>query len=205
MNHTARACAALAVLLVLAVALAACSGNPKVTRVGAGSVTDLSGRWNDTDSRLVSEQMIGEMLGNRWYGNWDAANDDNPVVVVARVKNDTMEHINTGAFVADLEHELINTGKISFTAGDSDREAVRRERLDQLSNAAEETIKQFGREVGADFMLFGTVTSFVDEVAGTRAVTYQIDMYLVDIEKNLKVWAGQKKIKKIIKRPGRKL
>jgi len=205
MNHTARAYAALAALLVLAVALAACSGNPKVTRVGAGSVTDLSGRWNDTDSRLVSEQMIGEMLGNRWYGNWDAANDDNPVVVVARVKNDTMEHINTGAFVADLEHELINTGKISFTAGDSDREAVRRERLDQLSNAAEETIKQFGREVGADFMLFGTVTSFVDEVAGTRAVTYQIDMYLVDIEKNLKVWAGQKKIKKIIKRPGRKL
>jgi len=205
MNHTVRAYAVLTALLALAAALTACSGKPKVTRVGAGSVTDLSGRWNDTDSRLVAEQMIGEMLGNRWYGDWDAANDDNPVVVVARVKNDTMEHINTGAFVAGLEHELINTGKISFTAGGSDREAVRRERLDQLSSAAEETIKQFGREVGADFMLFGTVTSFVDEAAGTRAVTYQIDMYLVDIEKNLKVWAGQKKIKKIIERPGRRL
>jgi hypothetical protein len=49
-------------------------------------------------------------------------------------------------------------------------------------------------------MLFGTVASFTDQAGGTRVVTYQIDMYLVDIEKNLKVWAGQETIKKEIRR-----
>ena len=188
------------ILCIVASLLPSCSTRPRVTRIDSDEVTDLSGRWNDTDSRLVSDQMIGEMLENRWYADWTKTNEEKPVVIVGRMGNETMEHINTGAFVADLEHAIINSGKIAFVAGEKDRDEVRRERLDQLSNASEETIKEFGREIGADFMLFGSVVSFTDEVKGTKIVTYQIDMYLVDIEKNLKVWAGQKKIKKEIKR-----
>jgi len=190
----------LIILALAAALLPSCSTRPKVTRLDSNEVTDLSGRWNDTDSRLVSDQMIGEMLENRWYADWTKTNEGKPVLIVGRMRNETMEHINTGAFVADLEHAIINSGKIAFVAGEKDRDDVRRERLDQLSNASEETIKEFGREIGADFMLFGSVVSFTDEVEGTKVVTYQVDMYLVDIEQNLKTWAGQKKIKKEIKR-----
>jgi len=188
-------------IITTATALAlSCGSRPKVERVSTSTVTDLSGRWNDTDSRQVSEQMINEMLDNPWYLRWTQDTGKAPVIVVGRIANDTMEHINTGAFVSDLERTLINSGKIAFAGSDSDRDAVRRERLDQLKNASEETIKEFGREIGADFMLFGSVVSFVDQAGGKKAVTYQVDMYLVDIEKNLKSWAGQKKIKKIITR-----
>jgi len=34
----------------------------KVTRVDSNAVTDLSGMWNDTDSRLVSQEMIKDVL-----------------------------------------------------------------------------------------------------------------------------------------------
>ncbi len=190
----------IAAVLLMVLALAACSSKPKVTRLDSDERRDLSGRWNDTDSRIVSNTMIGEMLGGDWYGVRTKVTGKKPVVIVGRIANETMEHINTGAFVADLERAIINSGKIDFVAGGNVRDDVRRERLDQLSNASEETIKEFGREIGADYMLFGTVASFTDQAGGTRVVTYQIDMYLVDIEKNLKVWAGQETIKKEIKR-----
>lgn len=188
-------------LILLCAALVSCSSQPKVTRMKSGEVTDLSGRWNDTDSRLVSETMVKELLAAPWYA--DRAKDKDaglPVVIVGRIANETMEHINAAAFVADFERALINSGKIAFVAGGKERDAVRLERLDQLSNASEETIKEFGREIGADYMLFGTIASFTDQSGGTKVVSYQIDCYLVDVEKNLKVWAGQRKIKKEIKR-----
>lgn len=182
-----------------------CSGIPKVTRIGSDTITDLSGRWNDTDSRMVSKKLIAEMLENPWYKTWARDKDRKPVIIVGRIKNETMEHINSGAFVADLEYALINSGKIAFVAGGKDRDDIRRERLNQLSNASEETIKEFGREIGSDFILFGSIISFTDQAGSIKAVTYQIDMSLVDIEENIKVWAGQEKIKKIIKRSKLKL
>ena len=39
-----------------------CGSETKVTRVDSGLVTDLSGRWNDTDSRQVAEAMVNEAL-----------------------------------------------------------------------------------------------------------------------------------------------
>ena len=175
-------CTALALL-----SLTGCSSQPKVKRVDSGEVTDISGKWNDTDSRIVSQKMISEMLSLPWYKDWTAGKNTKPVVIVGRISNNTTEHINTGAFMADIEREMINSGKISFVAGGSDREATRRERLDQLQNASDDTIKDFGKEIGADFMLFGTIGSFVDQAGGQKAVAYQIDLYLVDVEKNLKV------------------
>ncbi|MFC1508473.1 penicillin-binding protein activator LpoB [Candidatus Omnitrophota bacterium] len=192
-------------LLFFTTLLDGCSMRPNVKRLESGATIDLSGDWNDTDSRMVSETIIAEMLKRPWYQEWTSEKNSKPVVIVGRVKNNTMEHINTGAFIADIERELINTGKLSFVAGKSDRDETRLERLDQLQNASDETIKDFGKEIGADFMLFGSVSSFVDQISGKKAVAYQIDMYLVSIEQNTKVWAGQEKIKKLISRKKLKL
>ena len=192
-------------MLLLFVLLFSCSSAPKVTRVGSDAATDLSGGWNDTDSRTVSRKMVAELLSRPWCREWTEAKGEKPVVVVGRMKNETMEHINTRALIADIERALINSGEIAFAPGGSDRDEVRIEKIDQLQNAAEETIKNMGREIGADFMLFGTVASFVDEAGGKKAVSYQIDLYLVDIERNLKVWAGQECIKKVITRSRVKL
>jgi hypothetical protein len=185
--------------------LLSCSSAPKVVRVGSETATDFSGGWNDTDSRQVSRKMIEEMLAKPWCREWTEAKGRKPVVVVGRMKNETMEHINTRAFIADIEREFINSGKVAFAAGGSDRDEVRLERIDQLQNATDETIKDMGREIGADFMLFGSVASFVDQAGGKKSVSYQVDVYIVDIEKNIKVWAGQERIKKVITRSRVKL
>lgn len=179
--------------------------NPTVTRVDANEVTDLSGQWNDTDSRLVSREMIDDVLSRRWLSKFNRDKGKSPTVIVGKVRNLSHEHINTRTFIRDLEKELINSGEVQFVASASEREEIRSERRDQDLNASESTRKQMGNEIGADFMLKGTINTIVDAVKGEQARFYQIDLTLINLESNQKVWVGQKKIKKTIEKSGWRL
>jgi uncharacterized protein (TIGR02722 family) len=193
-------CGRVAVLSVIVAGLAGCGAETKVTRVDAGVVTDLSGRWNDTDSRIVAESMVKEALEYPWLNTFSQTKRRQPVVVVGTVLNNSHEHINVQTFVTDLERELTNSQKITFVAGKSEREEVRTERKEQAMYAREDTQKAPGKEMGADYMMKGTIATILDEADGTKAMFYQVDLQMVDLESNAKVWFGQKKIKKVIEK-----
>jgi penicillin-binding protein activator len=196
-----RSCIGAAVVLSLVVlGLGGCGAETRVTRVDAGVVTDLSGRWNDTDSRMVAESMVKEALEYPWLNNFSQAKRRQPVVVVGTVLNNSHEHINVQTFVTDLERELTNSQKVTFVAGKHEREEVRTERKEQAMYAREDTQKAPGKEIGADYMMKGTIATILDEAGGTKAMFYQVDLQMVDLESNAKVWFGQKKIKKVIEK-----
>ena len=65
--------AAVLVIVGVAAVVGRCGHETKVTRVDTGIVTDLSGRWNDTDSQMVAETMVKEALANPWLGNFKRA------------------------------------------------------------------------------------------------------------------------------------
>lgn len=190
-------------LLGLLFLLAGC--NPTVSRVESDTVTDLSGNWNDTDSRLVAEEMIQDVLSRGWLSKFNRSKGKAPTVIVGTVRNLSHEHINTRTFVADMERELINSGEVEFVASAKAREEVRSEVKDQDLNATEDTRKAMGNEVGADFMLQGSINSIVDAVSGEQARFYQIDLTLIELGTNRKVWVGQKKIKKTVEKGGFRL
>jgi uncharacterized protein (TIGR02722 family) len=189
-----------AVLMCLLVGLSACGGETRVTRIDAGVVTDLSGRWNDTDSRIVAESMVKEALEYPWLNTFSQSKRRQPVVVVGTVLNSSHEHINVHTFVTDLERELTNSQKVTFVAGKNERDEVRSERKEQAMYAREDTQKAPGREIGADYIMKGTIATILDEADGTKAMFYQVDLQMVDLESNAKVWFGQKKIKKVIEK-----
>ena len=81
--------------------LFACSSTPKVTRVSEDETIDLSGNWNDTDSQLVSQEMINDSVSKPWYDAFLKAKQKNPVIIVGTVLNKSDEHINTETFVKD--------------------------------------------------------------------------------------------------------
>lgn len=184
----------------LTVGLSAC--NNKVTRVSTDTVTDLSGNWNDTDSRLVSEEMIQDVLSRPWISRFQQKNNKAPTVIVGTIRNLSHEHINTRTFVSDLEKSLINSGEVDFVASANERGEIRDERRDQDLHAKEETRKAMGQETGADFMLQGSINTIIDAVSGEQARFYQVDLTLIDLESNRKVWVGQKKIKKTVEKSG---
>ena len=198
MIHKNRRSIAVAACVVLT--LAGCGQSTKVTRVEAGLVTDLSGRWNDTDSRIVAESMVKEALQNPWLDNFSQAKQRQPVVVIGTVLNTTHEHINVQTFITDLERELTNSQKITFVAGKGERDEIRTERKEQAIYAHEDTQKAPGKETGADYMMKGFIATILDEADGTKVVYYQVDLQMIDLETNAKVWFGQKKIKKVVEK-----
>lgn len=189
---------ALLISLVLAVTVAGCS--TEVTRMDAGEVKDLSGAWNDTDSQQVSEEMIKDVLNRTWLGEFTRTQNRQPAVIVGEVTNLSHEHINVNTFVADMERALINSDRVQFVASSTERQEIRGERKDQDLNASEATRKPMGQEKGADFMLKGTINTIIDASGKTQLRFYQVDLTLISLADNRKVWVGQKKIKKLVER-----
>lgn len=184
--------------MLIAVCILNACGTRKIKRIDPAVQTDLSGRWNDTDSRLVANEMIKDALDRPWRGDFINAKGKNPTVIVGLVKNKSHEHIEAETFIKDIERSFINSGLVSVVQGGEARDQMRAEKQDQQSNASLETLKKFGREKGADFFMTGVITSIVDEYSKNKIVYYQVDLELTNIETNEKVWIGDKKIKKAI-------
>ena len=86
-------------------------------------------------------------------------------------------------------------------ADSGEREGLREERLDQLRNSTIETAKSMGKEIGADFMLIGGINTIIDAAGNKQVRYYQVELELIALETNEKVWIGQKKLKKLVKNP----
>ncbi len=187
----------------IALSAAACSSTT-VTRIDPLNVTDLSGQWNDTDSRLVAEELIYQSLNGRWIARFsDAQGGETPSLIVGTFRNRSAEHIPISTFVGDLERAFVNSGAVTLVAGGDERDELRDERDDQQQNARADTRTRLGQELGAQFILQGEIQSIEDQETSPseKIVFYQVDARIVDLESNVVVWAGQHKIKKYIERP----
>lgn len=188
------------VLGVVVVSGAACSIK-RVSRIDPAAVTDLSGNWNDVDSRLVASELINQSLAAPWARQYaDAHGGTAPTVIIGDMRNRTYEHIAVGTFVKDLERAFVNSGVVRVVASKEERAGIRDERADQQSNAAPETRTRMAREQGAQYLLQGEVQEIVDGAGREQVRYFQVDASLVDLESNAKVWVGQHKIKKYVQR-----
>lgn len=189
-------------LVILSTLMTGCGPSQTVNRVGADTTTDLSGRWNDTDARLVSEEMISDAVSKPWLDQFYQNHNEAPIAIVGRVRNETMEHIDTEVITKEMERAFVNSGRVQVVASSQEREQLREERQDQQSYSSYETTAALANELGADFMLIGNISSIVDEsVSGKEAaIFYTVNLELVDVETNRKVWIGNKKIKKFIEK-----
>lgn len=198
---------ALLFFILFAAAIAFLAGCGKsVKRVASDSTIDLSGNWNDTDSRLVAEEMLNDCLTRPWYqSSLRAKNGENPVIVIGQIRNLSTEHLNTQTFINDIQRVLINSGKVDFVANSEERKQLRSEIDDQSGNATDESAKERGQEVGADIMLTGSINAIEDRSGGQQVKFYQIDLELTDLQTHKKLWIGDKKIKKFIEKSALKL
>ena len=184
--------------IAISILFTACSSMPTVHRREVGETIDLSGYWNDTDSRLVSEEMVSDCLTSPWSSRAAARLGREPSVVVGAVRNRTAEHLGTQTFVKDLERALVNSGVVAVVASSDERQLIRSERQEQQRYASIETAKSMGQETGADYMLQGQINSILDAAGNQQLRFYQVELELVDLETNRKVWIGQKKLKKTV-------
>jgi uncharacterized protein (TIGR02722 family) len=185
--------------------LAACSSNPKVSRVDADTVTDLSGYWQNNDVDIVCKSLIAACLNSPRVAQEIARLGKAPVILVGTFRNESDEHIETSIIADTMEVAIFNSGKADFVAGGSTRNELRAERQDQQSNASEATAAALGNETGADFLMTGSVKTIVDKAGKTSTRTYYVTAELSNVETNARLWMDQNdEIKKVIVTPGAK-
>ncbi|TAF63390.1 MAG: penicillin-binding protein activator LpoB [Cytophagales bacterium] len=190
-------------LLFISISASCAAQKSKVTRVDATTTVDMSGRWNDVDSRLVAEEMITSSLNESWLRRFRELHDGaKPVVIVGLIRNKTHEHIESETFINDMEREYIKAGLVRVVQHSIFREKLREERADQQDFADPATQKKFGKELGADFMIVGSINSIVDQTSKGKQqmIFYKVNLEITDLETNEIVWVGDKEIKKIVKK-----
>ncbi|MBY0433923.1 MAG: penicillin-binding protein activator LpoB [Cyclobacteriaceae bacterium] len=170
-----------------------------VTRVDPSQSMDLSGRWNDTDSREVANAMIADLLASEKFKAYAKEVGKKPAIIVGLVRNKTSEHIDADNYIKKIELAIFNSGVADLVESDTFRDKLRVERAQQQDFADPSTIAQWGKETGANLMLFGDMTSETDVYQKRRVVNYITTLFLTDMETNKRVWYGQKEIKKFVR------
>lgn len=160
-------------------------------------------RWNETDARKTGEILINSMLAKPWLLEHVKDAGKKPIVMVNEIENRTDEHIDTEALGEAISHELLNSGKIRFV------DAKRRKKIltemnyqNQSGMVRSDHIKKLGRQIGADFLLSGAISSSVHSQGGLKTVTYQTVLELTKLETAEIVWKEKYDIKKRFKRSG---
>ena len=196
------------ILVVLCVffLLSSCE-TTKVKRVDAGTQKELSGYWNAVDVKIVCESLVNDCLSSaRVNQEIKARGNKKPVVIVGKFKNASDEHIDTEIITSIMENAIFNSGKLDFVAGGDTRTNLRAEKQDQQGNASDATAAGLGKEIGADFMMTGSVRTIVDRDGNRSVRTYFVTAELTNIETNARMWMGQNNsITKEVTRPKNKL
>lgn len=184
-------------LIFLLLILGGCARS--VTRIDPGQAIDLSGRWNDTDSRQVATAMIEHLLNSDKFKEYAATLGKKPAIIVGLVRNRTSEHIDTENYIKRIELAIFNSGVADLVESGAFRDKLRVERVNQRDFAKASTVAKWGEETGANLMLFGEMTSETDVYQKQRVVNYVTTLFLTDMETNKRIWYGQEEIKKYVK------
>ncbi len=104
----------------------------------------------------------------------------------------------------DLERAFLKSGRVSVVADRSQRMDLREERADQQAGLTANP-SAIGKELGANFVLTGVLNTIIDQEGGEKVVFYQVNLELINVETNEKVWIGDHKIKKFIEKSALKM
>ena len=194
-------------LALTSAAAIGCGPQKTVTRTAADSAEggDLSGYWNDVDANLVAKEMISDAMSSAWASNFQEENAGNKPVVklMGVIKRTDDRNVNTDYFAKQLERQLLNSGRVRVVAawGQDNINVVERAR--QAENAGDDSVKSQGNEQGADFTLQTVVNSQNETDGGGKSIrAYLVNMELVNVETNEKVWIGEKMIRKVVEQAG---
>lgn len=186
-----------AVFIAIIVLITSCARS--VSRIDPSQQIDLSGRWNDSDSKLVAQKMINDLLASGSFKDYTKQIGKKPAIIVGLIRNKTSEHIDSDTYIKKFELSIFNSGVAELVESDAFRDKLREERASQQDFASPETMSKWGKEEGANLMLFGEMTSETDVYNKKRVVNYITTLFLTDMETNKRIWYGQEEIKKYIK------
>lgn len=187
-------------ILVTAIALSisllsACANKPVVRYGDAAAVETTDINFGSTDLQTIVKKMTDSLLQSPVVGTMTA--NTRPVVFVEKIKNKTSEHIDTESVTDSISTQLLRSGKFRFvdmTKVDAVVDQLKYQNDGGMVDPSKAI--QFGQQTGAEYMLYGNLSSIVKNNADKSDVYYKFTMRLLDLRSGLVEWADESEIRK---------
>ena len=193
--------AAFLALALLAMFLTSCvslSFNPSHT--DSDLQNDYSESWTDGDLKHVAESLIQDCINSTGINNYINARGEVPQVIIGPIANQTGEHIDTSKLARRLQTSIINSGAMKVVSA-PEHLASYSENVEDDYYYACEKLKESALQLGADFILQGSVTSRIENKDNRQICTFLIDMEILDLQNDKVLWQGiNDDIKKSVKK-----
>ncbi len=178
--------------------LAGCATTPNVTYENPEQVETVTPEFGSTDLQMIAEKMVNSLLKSPVLQS-----GRRPVIYVHRVRNRTDEHIDTKAITDKIKVALLKSGRVRFSAVSEVNDELLKQLEYQTSSGMVDpkTAKSFGHQVGADYFLYGEITSIKKKAGRVEDIYFKMTMNLVNIETGLIEWADEKEIRKEARKP----
>ena len=183
--------------------LTGCAAFRAQTRgVELDSADPMTERFDFTDLRQVTESFAHE-LG---HSGLVTRHDEAPILMIAGVQNRTSEYLDTKNLTDRLRTLLFQTGNVQFV-NEARREDLLREQGYQAAHATPETQAAIGQQLGARYMLSGSLTEMADrsprQVRVSRTVrrSYKLTLEVTDLETGLLAWTAEREFAREARQP----
>ena len=187
-------------LIVLVLLVAGC--RVAVNTLNPDDEVRYSAEYSYSDLKVLSTEMADRILSSNL-----ATNESPPVMIIYGIENRTSEHIDTQALSDAIRTQLIKSGKFLFV-NEAQRNKVEQEIAYQNQGyVSPESRIQIGKQVGAKYMLTGSLISItMDELKQVRIKKkklryYRLTLEITDLNTNLIVWTDEQEIVREQARP----
>jgi penicillin-binding protein activator len=185
------------ILLAMIISLG-CASTPNVSYGNPEQVETVTADFGSTDLQMIAEKMVNSLLATPLLQS-----GKRPVMYVSSVKNKTDEHIDTKSITDKIKVTLLKSGRVQFSAvSEANDEIIKQLEYQNLTDYVDPgTRKNLGKQVGADYFLYGEITSIKKQAGKVEDVYFKMTLNLVNISTGLLEWADEKEIRKSAKRP----
>ena len=167
---------------------------------------DVAEFWNENDIKIVCNDIINQVVRSPRIDRFERDNDRAPVVIIGRIENESSERIDTSIVEKKLENAIINSGVCEFIADRNQRDILHDELRYQSDHASSDTAKDIDEELGADFMLNGSVKTVVEVGKKETQKTYHVIVQMIDLQTHRVVFSTENdEITKLYKNSKKKI
>ena len=178
--------------------LSGCAG-PSVQYGDAGAMKAVSTDFGSSDLQQIAGSMVDSLV--TFPPVVELTGKRRPVITVDRVKNKTMQHIDTEAITDSIRAKLIRSGKFRFIDRSTDAAAVDEIRTQQDSGMVDKsTAVNFGQQIGAEFLLTANFAEIRQRQGSMTDIYYKFTMNLKNLKTGILEWSDEKEIRKVMQR-----
>lgn len=159
--------------------------------------------YDFTDKKQIVEALVTPLIAAPVF----PVQESKPILIVYPVVNETSEHISTGGITDEIRMKLLQSGKFRFI-NERQRENIQEETAYQNQGYVDPAMRVAqGRQLGADYILSGTLRSINKEqpkqwrLTKKERVYYSLDLTMTDLKTGEIVYADQAELAREASQP----